>query len=229
MKWLILPLLISSMVISQDKDPYLKDRNDMVNMQIRARGVKDPAVLEAMRNVPRHLFVPEDMMAYAYDDSPLPIGHDQTISQPYIVAFMTEAIRPEKDFRVLEVGTGSGYQAAVLSAIVDSVFTIEIIEKLGADAGALLQELGYGNVVVRIGDGYAGWEEKGPFDAIVVTAAAKQVPQPLIDQLKDGGRMIIPVGGQFMTQQLVLLEKKDGRVKRENLMYVRFVPFTRPD
>ena len=201
----------------------------MVSIQIRGRGVTDPAVLAAMRTVPRHRFVPDDMVAYAYDDSPLPIGHDQTISQPYIVAFMTEAIHPEPHFRVLEVGTGSGYQAAVLAGIVDSVFTIEIIEKLGIEARALLDELDYDNVVVRIGDGYVGWEEKGPFDAIVVTAAAKEVPRPLIDQLKEGGRMIIPVGGQYQTQRLVLLEKKDGKVSRQSLMYVRFVPFTRPD
>jgi protein-L-isoaspartate(D-aspartate) O-methyltransferase len=229
MKWLIFPILILAMGLNQDEVSFRKDREDMVNSQIRARGVTDPLVLAAMRSVPRHRFVPDDMVAYAYDDSPLPIGHDQTISQPYIVAFMTEAIHPQADFRVLEVGTGSGYQAAVLAEIVDSVFTIEIIEKLGAEAKALLHTLEYRNVVVRIGDGYIGWEEKGPFDAIVVTAAAKQVPQPLIDQLKEGGRMIIPVGGQYQTQQLVLLEKKDGKVRRKNLMYVRFVPFTRPD
>jgi protein-L-isoaspartate(D-aspartate) O-methyltransferase len=142
---------------------------------------------------------------------------------------MTEVIRPDKSFRVLEIGTGSGYQAAVLAEIVDSVFTIEIVEELGRTAKKRLLELGYANVVSRIGDGYQGWEEKGPFDAIVVTAAAPRIPQPLIDQLKEGGRMVIPVGASFDTQKLVLLEKIKGKTKTKNLMYVRFVPFTRPD
>jgi protein-L-isoaspartate(D-aspartate) O-methyltransferase len=201
----------------------------MVSSQIRARGVTDPATLAAMRTVPRHLFVPGDKVAYAYDDNPLPIGFGQTISQPYIVAFMTEAIRPQKHFRILEIGTGSGYQAAVLAEIVDSVYTIEIIPGLGKDAANRLQVLGYRNVLVKIGDGYEGWEEKGPFDAILVTAAAETIPEPLLGQLKEGGRLVIPVGGEYMTQSLILAEKVKGKIKTSNLLYVRFVPFTRPD
>jgi len=229
MKWLIVSVILMMMFTQQQDDPYREERLFMVQSQIRARGVKDEAVLAAMRTVPRHRFVPRDMMRYAYQDSPLAIGYEQTISQPYIVAYMTEVIGPDKSFRVLEIGTGSGYQAAVLAEIVDSVFTIEIVEELGRTAKKRLLELGYANVVSRIGDGYQGWEEKGPFDAIVVTAAAPRIPQPLIDQLKEGGRMVIPVGASFDTQKLVLLEKIKGKTKTKNLMYVRFVPFTRPD
>lgn len=213
----------------QEKDDFKKARDEMVRSQIEARGISDPAILTAMRHVPRHRFVPGNMASHAYEDRPLSIGQDQTISQPYIVAFMTEAIRPEPHFRVLEVGTGSGYQAAVLSEIVDSVFTIEIIEELGAEAGTRLQDLEYDNVIVKIGDGYQGWSEKGPFDAIIVTAAAEKIPPPLVEQLKEGGRMIIPVGAEYMTQQLVLVEKNNGKTTTKNLLYVRFVPFTRPD
>ena len=229
MKWLIVSVILMMMFTQQQDDPYREERLFMVQSQIRARGVKDEAVLAAMRTVPRHRFVPRDMMRYAYQDSPLAIGYEQTISQPYIVAYMTEVIGPDKSFRVLEIGTGSGYQAAVLAEIVDSVFTIEIVEELGRTAKKRLLELGYANVVSRIGDGYQGWEEKGPFDAIVVTAAAPRIPQPLIEQLKEGGRMVIPVGASFDTQKLVLLEKIKGKTKTKNLMYVRFVPFTRPD
>ncbi len=180
-----------------------------------------------MQTVPRHKFVPEKLLSSAYFDSPLPIGYGQTISQPYIVAFMTETIKPKKDFKVLEIGTGSGYQAAILANIVDSVFTIEIVKALYDQAKMRLNELNYHNIFVKNADGYYGWEEKGPFDAIVVTAAAEFVPPPLIAQLKDGGRMIIPVGTPFTTQQLLLIEKKQGKIKTKNLMFVRFVPFTR--
>ncbi len=197
----------------------------MVETQIAARGVRDSLVLAAMRTVPRHLFVPDNLQDSAYDDSPLPIGHGQTISQPYIVAFMTECLRLKGGERVLEVGTGSGYQAAVLAEIADSVYSIEIVEALAAEARERLKRLGYKNVNVRQGDGYRGWPDKAPFDAIIVTAAPDHVPQPLIDQLKVGGRMIIPVGSIY--QELLLITKEDERrVKEEAVLPVRFVPMT---
>jgi protein-L-isoaspartate(D-aspartate) O-methyltransferase len=187
----------------------------------------DPRVLEALGRVPRHEFVPEAQRRFAYENRPLPIGHGQTISQPYIVAIMTDLIGPEPDHRVLEIGTGSGYQAAVLAELVDAVYTIEIIEPLGRGGKARLQGLGYDNVTVRLGDGYYGWPEAGPFDAIVVTAAASHVPPPLLSQLKPSGRMIIPVGSRFLTQQLLLIEKEaDGRIRTRQLLPVRFVPLT---
>lgn len=199
-------------------------RMDMVRSQIEARGVIDSLVIQAMLAVPRHEFVPEHLRPLAYSDSPLPIGEDQTISQPYIVAFMTEALKLQPHDKVLEIGTGSGYQAAVLAEIADSVFTIEIIESLGKSADARLKQLGYRNVVVRIGDGYQGWVEEAPFDAIMVTAAPDQVPQPLIDQLKVGGRLVIPVGVE--DQELVRIIKTSEGVTRENLLPVMFVPMT---
>ena len=211
----------------QDKTDYKVAREKMVNSQIKARGIHGRYTLEAMRNVPRHKFVPKGFVGSAYNDSPLPIGYGQTISQPYIVAFMTEIIKPKKDFKVLEIGTGSGYQAAILAQIVDSVYTIEIVKALFLQSKMLLDDLNYDNISVKNEDGYYGWEEKGPFDAIVVTAAAEFVPPPLIEQLKDGGKMIIPIGTPFNTQQLLLVEKKDGKIKTKNLMFVRFVPFTR--
>lgn len=209
------------------QDGYKAAREKMVNNQIKARGITDPLTLKAMRTVLRHKFVPKYLMARAYHDSPLQIGCGQTISQPYIVAFMTEIIKPQKDFKVLEIGTGSGYQAAVLAHIVDKVYTIEIIEALYIQSKKRLDDLNYDNIFVKNADGYHGWEDKGPFDAIVVTAAAEFVPPPLIKQLKDGGKMIIPVGKPFTTQQLLLVEKKEGKIKTKNLMFVRFVPFTR--
>ncbi len=202
-------------------------REMMVENQIIARGVSDPATLEALRRVERHRFVDADMERRAYDDRPLPIGHGQTISQPYIVAFMTEIVRPKKGQKVLEIGAGSGYQAAVLAEIVDQVYTVEIVEPLAKQATERMKELGYDNVHVRHGDGYYGWPEEAPFDSIVVTAAADYIPPKLIEQLKDGGRMIIPVGSPLRTQHLMLVEKKDGEVTTRNLMPVRFVPFTR--
>ncbi len=211
----------------QEKTDYKAAREKMVNNQIKARGIQNRLTLAAMQTVPRHKFVPEKLLSSAYFDSPLPIGYGQTISQPYIVAFMTETIKPKKDFKVLEIGTGSGYQAAILANIVDSVFTIEIVEALYDQAKIRLNELNYHNIFVKNADGYYGWEEKDPFDAIVVTAAAEFVPPPLIAQLKDGGKMIIPVGTPFITQQLLLIEKKEQKIKTKNLMFVRFVPFTR--
>jgi protein-L-isoaspartate(D-aspartate) O-methyltransferase len=202
---------------------------DMVRDQIEARGVQTPAVLEAMRRAQRHLFVPDEQIPYAYEDRPLPIGHGQTISQPYIVALMTELIRPEPGFNVLEIGAGSGYQAAVLAELVNHVYTIEIVAPLAKRAEERLRLAGYQNVTVKQGDGYDGWAEHAPFDAIVVTAAVSHIPPPLIEQLKDGGRMIVPVGDPFRVQELVLVEKKNGEVTVRNVLPVRFVPFTRED
>jgi protein-L-isoaspartate(D-aspartate) O-methyltransferase len=187
----------------------------------------DPRVLHAMATVPRHELVPEQQRDAAYENRPLPIGHGQTISQPYIVAIMTDLLETGADSRVLEVGTGSGYQAAVLAEIVGQVYTMEIVEPLGLRARHDLDRLGFDNIKIRIGDGYYGWEEHAPFDAIVVTAAASHIPPPLIKQLKPGGRMIIPVGSRFMVQQLVLVEKnRDGKIITRQVLPVRFVPLT---
>ena len=205
----------------------------MVRTQIASQrwsgseAVRDARVLQAMQQTPRHRFVPPALVPHAYEDRPLPIGYGQTISQPYIVAKMTELLEPKKEHRALEVGTGSGYQAAVLSLLVDKVYTIEIIEPLGIAARERLAALGYKNVGVRVGDGYYGWPEQAPFDCIVVTAAANQIPPPLVEQLKPGGRMVIPVGNPFQTQTLVLVIKgskgpRDLEVR--NLMPVLFVP-----
>jgi protein-L-isoaspartate(D-aspartate) O-methyltransferase len=187
----------------------------------------DPLVMQAIATVPRHEFVPEDEQSSAYQNRPLPIGHGQTISQPYIVAIMTDLLKVNEQSKVLELGTGSGYQAAILSKLVNKVFTIEIIESLGLMAKQRLAELGYDNVQVKISDGYYGWEEQAPFDAIVVTAAASHIPPPLIKQLKKGGKMMIPVGTRFMTQQLLLVSKQlDGKIITQQILPVRFVPVT---
>jgi len=188
----------------------------------------DPAVLRMMRQVPRHLLVPEEVRAEAYRNIPLPIGHEQTISQPYIVALMTDLLDVRPEHKVLEVGTGSGYQAAVLSGLVRHVYTIEIVEPLAARASRQLTELGYRNVTVRAGDGYAGWPDQAPFDRIIVTAGADHVPQPLVDQLKPGGRMVIPVGKTWNTLDLTVLTKdKKGRIRKQRVLPVAFVPLTR--
>jgi protein-L-isoaspartate(D-aspartate) O-methyltransferase len=210
-----------------DDARYAPQREAMVRSQIAARGVNDPATLRAMGAVQRHRFVPEKVLGEAYDDRPLSIGYGQTISQPYIVAYMTETTRPRPEHRVLEIGTGSGYQAAILAEIVRNVYTVEIIPELGTAARERLRNLGYRNAEVRIADGYDGWPEQAPFDAIVVTAAAEYIPPPLIKQLKEGGRMVIPVGAPFFTQMLMLVEKKGGQVTTRQLMPVIFVPFRR--
>lgn len=203
-------------------------RADMVAQQIADRGVSDQRVLSALRKVPRHEFVPESEKRHAYRDTPLAIGEGQTISQPYIVALMTELAQPDASDRVLEIGTGSGYQAAVLAEIVQHVYSIEIEPTLAQRAAEVLQRLGYDNVTVRTGDGYAGWEEHAPFDIIVVTAAPEHIPQPLIDQLKPGGRMIAPVGPVFSMQALLVFEKDaEGRMSSKNVTPVRFVPLRR--
>ncbi len=200
----------------------------MVADQIEARGIRDLRVLAAMRQVPRHLFVPESERRYAYQDYPLPIGFNQTISQPYIVALMTELARPAPADRALEIGTGSGYQAAVLSLLVSTVFTIELVESLATDARERLSRLGYANVSARQGDGYAGWPEQAPFDIIMVTAAPESVPEPLVAQLKPGGRMVIPVGPVSDVQDLILIEKDaSGRATSKSVIPVRFVPLIR--
>jgi protein-L-isoaspartate(D-aspartate) O-methyltransferase len=204
---------------------FAAQRQQMVQKQLMPRGIKDQRVLDAMAKVPREEFVAPESRALSYEDGPLPIGSGQTISQPYIVAFMTEQLRPKPSDRVLEVGTGSGYQAAILAELVSEIYSIEIVEPLAKNAETTLQRLGYKNVHLKIGDGYKGWPETAPYDAIIVTCAPDKVPQPLVDQLKDGGRMVIPVGDR-LAQQLYLLEKKNGQLKQSATLPVRFVPMT---
>ncbi|MBI4459556.1 MAG: protein-L-isoaspartate(D-aspartate) O-methyltransferase [Acidobacteria bacterium] len=208
------------------QDEYAAQREHMVRTQIEARGVRDERVLAAMHAVPRHLFVPSDLRDEAYSDKPLPIGEDQTISQPYIVAFMTELLRPEPDDVVLEVGTGSGYQAAVLASLVRQVYTIELIPRLARAAGQRLADLKFDNVTVKPGDGYLGWPEHAPFDGIIVTAAPPEIPPALLAQLKRGGRMVVPVGEAGKTQNLMLLEKSktSDEIVGRTIIPVRFVP-----
>jgi protein-L-isoaspartate(D-aspartate) O-methyltransferase len=204
-----------------------EERERMVQAQIAARGIEDEAVLAAMRSVPRQLFVPSEQSQRAYADSPLPIGHGQTISQPFIVAYMTEWLEIEPGDRILEIGTGSGYQAAVLSELTPYVYTIEIIENLGEQAIERFESLGYETIQAKIADGYFGWSEVAPFDGIIVTCAAGHIPPPLLDQMNPGGRMIIPVGGVYDVQYLVLVTKDDqGEIYSETLLPVRFVPMT---
>ncbi|MBA3258300.1 MAG: protein-L-isoaspartate(D-aspartate) O-methyltransferase [Gemmatimonadales bacterium] len=227
---LLLALALGTPAAAQQADSTdrLPLRQRLVAEQLVARGIRDSATLAAMLAVPRHEFVPPDVQRLAYADTPLPIGHDQTISQPYIVALMTELIHPSPGDRVLEVGTGSGYQAAVLAAAGCRVWTIEIFEALANEAQARLQRLGYPDVAVRHGDGYAGWPEKAPFDAIVVTAGAEAIPSALVHQLAPGGRLVMPVGDPYTDQRLVLAEKDaGGRVTTQYLVPVRFVPLLR--
>jgi protein-L-isoaspartate(D-aspartate) O-methyltransferase len=210
---------------SMSEDSWRTERLQMVNQQIRSRGVQDSTVLAAMETVPRHQFVLPGELRLAYDDHPLPIGYEQTISQPYIVAYMTEMLRISSDDKVLEIGTGSGYQAAVLSLLSKEVFTIEIVEPLCREAATRLASLGYDNVQVRCGDGYEGWPEQAPFGAIMLTAAPEEIPEPLLQQLAPGGRMIMPLGGQY--QELVLISRNSvGALSRRTLIPVRFVPMT---
>jgi len=232
----ILAFLANCTAYAGGSDEYHRQRSKLVDtikteVQLTAhylgRDTLNPTVLKALGTVPRHEFVPKLYRSRAYQNQPLPIGYGQTISQPYIVAIMTDLLDPKSSDRVLEIGTGSGYQAAILSELVAQVYTIEIIPLLGSEADQRLRRLGYQNIHTRIGDGYYGWPDQGPFDGIVVTAAASHIPPPLIEQLKPGGRMIIPVGSPFLTQQLVLITKQlDNRITTEQLLPVRFVPLT---
>jgi protein-L-isoaspartate(D-aspartate) O-methyltransferase len=225
---LSLPLPVGSLHQARrdtDIEQYTRERASMVAEQLRPRGISDARVLDVMRKVPRHLFVPESVRPLAYADRPLPIGHGQTISQPFIVAYMTDALGVARTHRVLEVGTGSGYQAAVLAHLAREVYSVEIVPELARRASALLDSLGYSNVYVREGDGYAGWPERAPFDRIIVTAAPDQVPRGLVDQLANEGRMVIPVGTS--EQWLTLIEKTTNGVTQRRTLPVRFVPLTR--
>jgi protein-L-isoaspartate(D-aspartate) O-methyltransferase len=213
--------------ITQQDDRFTAAREKMVTQQVISRGVTDQPTLKAMRKVPRHLFVPEEYKSEAYDDNPLPIGYGQTISQPYIVAYMTEVAKPDPSKTALEIGTGSGYQAAILAEIIKSVFSIEIVPELAKESEKRLKMLGYRNITVKHGDGYKGWKEFSPFNIIIVTAAAEEIPQPLIDQLAENGRLVIPVGPPMAVQELILLVKKNGKIEKSRLTFVRFVPFKR--
>lgn len=215
-------LVLSDTKESTEAPLFQTMRHDMVEKQLEARGIQNPRVLEAMRKVPRHLFVPEVLRLKAYVDSPLPIGHDQTISQPYIVAYMTEMLEVLPEDRVLEIGTGSGYQAAVLAELAREVYTIEILESLYRTAKEVVESLGYRNVFFSYGDGWKGWPEKAPFDKIIVTAAASDIPQELVEQLKEEGRMILPLGEEL--QHLIIGEKRQGKFQTTRTIPVRFVP-----
>jgi len=219
--------LLFLLTTRQEDARYAGERSRMVETQIAARGITDQATLRVMGKVPRHLFVPPSYASEAYSDRPLPIGYSQTISQPFIVAYMTQLARPEKGKKALEIGTGSGYQAAVLAEIIDTVYTIEIVPELAREATARLKMLGYNNIKTRYGDGYRGWPEKAPFDIIIVTAAADHVPEPLKEQLAEGGRLVMPVGNPATVQQLIVLTKRKGKITEQRLEPVRFVPLKR--
>ncbi|MFW5994483.1 MAG: protein-L-isoaspartate(D-aspartate) O-methyltransferase [Spirochaetia bacterium] len=213
--------------IEGDPDAYGEERSRMVERRLRDRNISDTSVLEAMETVPRHMLVPENRREQAYSDRALPIGHGQTISQPHVVAMMTELLELEGDERVLEIGTGSGYQAAVIAEITSEVYSIEIVDELGRRAARDLDALGYDEIELKIADGYFGWEEHAPFDRVIVTAAAGHVPQPLVDQLRPGGRIVIPVGNPTGVQQLTVIDKaEDGSLRTEQVAPVRFVPMT---
>ena len=208
-----------------DSDPFAAARRRMVKRHLEGRGIKDPRVLEAFRTVPRHLFLPPETQRHAYDDESIPIGEGQTITPPFDVAFMTEKLEPKPTDKVYEVGTGSGYQAAILSRLVKDVYSVEIKEKLGKRAAEVLKKVGYTNVHTRVGDGYAGWPSEAPFDAIIVTCAPEHIPPPLVEQLKEGGRMVIPLGDRF-NQTVYLMTKKNGKLTGRELRPTLFVPMT---
>ncbi len=224
---LILIATLTSPLSGRATDSFYASRQQMVKEQLAARGIDDAGVLRAMKSVPRHLFVRSSLAKLAYHDGPLPIGHGQTISQPFIVAYMSQIIELKPGQKVLEIGTGSGYQAAILAELTNQVYTIEIIEPLAKQTDKLFDKLGYSSIKRKQADGYYGWPDAGPFDAIVVTAAAEFIPPPLIQQLKEGGRMIIPVGSPFRVQHLMFVTKKKGAIRTRKLMAVRFVPFRR--
>ena len=213
---------------SMDEDNFAFERQQMVKNQLKTRAIKNQKVLEVIQEIPRHLFIPKNMRKYAYEDRPLDIGYSQTISQPYIVAFMTEVANIEPDSKVLEIGTGSGYQTAILSPLCKEVYTIELVRELGEFAKKQFAELRYNNIHTRIGDGYKGWPEAAPFDVIIVTAAPEELPQILIEQLKEGGRLIIPVG-DVSNQQLMRFTRTKDFIKKENLLQVRFVPMVKQE
>jgi len=219
-------LLLPACLHGQSNEEFARLRRDMVETQLAARDIRDRRVLKAMGEVPRHLFVPEEERASAYVDHPLPIGWDQTISQPYIVALMTQLAAPKPGDRALEIGTGSGYQAAVLARLAAEVFTIEIVPELADRARTILREENFHNVTVRAGDGYAGWPEFAPFDLILITAAASTLPEPLVRQLAEGGRLVVPIGAPDEIQELMLYTKKNGRLTERQIIPVRFVPLT---
>ena len=220
-------VLTATPVLAADADAFLRKRQAMVEVDIRERGIKDRRLMEVLARVPRHLFVASRLAGQAYEDHPLPIGEGQTISQPYVVALMTEALRLKPSDRVLEVGTGSGYQAAVLAGLVKEVWSVEIRKVLADEAAGRLKSLGYGNVRVKYGDGYFGWEEAAPFDAIIITAAANHIPPPLIRQLKEGGRLILPLASTVFYQTLTLVtKKKGGELQVDQMGPVQFVPMT---
>lgn len=228
MKFLLFLIILScGFTKYQQEDKYSIMRKEMINNQIVNRGIRNQLTIKAMQKVPRHLFVPSEYIDQAYDDNPLPIGYKQTISQPFIVAYMTELAKPAKWKKVLEIGTGSGYQAAVIAEIVGTVYTIEIIPELAKEAADRLAKLGYKNIITKTGDGYEGWKEYAPFDVIMVTAADDHIPQPLLDQLAENGRLIMPVGAPSSAQQIVLAIKKNGKIERSKLAMVRFVPLLR--
>ena len=227
MKILLVIILLSATAFAQEIDTFDTKRQEMINHQIKNRGITDGRVLEAMEKVKRHFFVPDALRAMAYEDRPLPIGYGQTISQPYIVAYMTQEARLRPDDRILEIGTGSGYQAAILAEIVKEVYTIEIIKPLAYSTRSRLWDMGYQNILVKWGDGYKGWTEHAPFDAIIVTAAPSQIPENLIDQLKIGGRMVIPVGS--FVQELYLITRTESGFDKKPLLPVRFVPMVHSD
>jgi protein-L-isoaspartate(D-aspartate) O-methyltransferase len=226
---IISSILMISFLSLQQADKFQALRIEMVNNQLVKRGIRNPLTIKAMEKVPRQLFVPPEYTDRAYEDNPLPIGYGQTISQPFIVAYMTEIAKPAKWNKVLEIGTGSGYQAAVLAEIVDSVYTIEILPELAKQAAARLSKMGYKNIITRQGDGYNGWKEHAPFDIIMVTAADDHIPQPLIDQLAENGRLVMPIGSPSSAQQLVVATKKNGKIDKRKLTMVKFVPLLRGD
>jgi protein-L-isoaspartate(D-aspartate) O-methyltransferase len=225
--FLVLFFLIFSDKYTLRAQSFEKLRSSMVEEQLKSRNIKSEAVLDAMRTVPRHLFVPKNLQSYAYNDSPLPIGLGQTISQPYIVAFMTEQLKPVPGMKILEIGTGSGYQAAILAYLGCEVYTIELLEELVVRAEKILSELNFNNVKTKCGNGYLGWPEAAPFDAVIVTAAPDKIPEKLIEQLKEDGKMILPVGPVNSGQSLKLITKKDTKILEKDLLPVIFVPMVR--